>query len=270
MLEHGIELQFVAGTGFVGGERPGRGVESEVIVFFGRALAGRRGAVQGKDELAFFSSVVQKGRRLHVGRGLLRGFGGGGDANSRRAIGQRDDLVISDDLLNLLQAIFVEGQDGVADDLLFLELADYVAIVGRGQVALLRDFGGDDFHFALDLGEFFVGHLGDLCGRDVDAVVFEGESVLLGRQAEIGARLGQHGGLEPRVVFSELRFQRGVGLFPAGEFVFFEEHGDAFEIICIAPISHQGLNLDEELLHSERAHDREQAQERGERPGGVA
>jgi 3,4-dihydroxy 2-butanone 4-phosphate synthase/GTP cyclohydrolase II len=39
-------------------------------------------------------------------------------------------------------------------------------------------------------------------------------------------------------------------------------------------LHHQGLNLDEELLHSERAHDREQAherqQERGERPGGAA
>ena len=118
VLEHGIELQFVAGTGFVSGERPGRGVESEVVVFFGCALAGRGGDVQGKNELAFLSGVVQKGRRLHVGRGLLRGFGGGRDANSRGAIGQRDDLVIGDDLLDLLQAIFVEGQDRVADELL--------------------------------------------------------------------------------------------------------------------------------------------------------
>jgi 3,4-dihydroxy 2-butanone 4-phosphate synthase / GTP cyclohydrolase II len=39
-------------------------------------------------------------------------------------------------------------------------------------------------------------------------------------------------------------------------------------------LHHQGLNLDEELLHSERAHDREQAHERqqehGEQPGGAA
>ena len=53
-----------------------------------------------------------------MGCGLLRGFGGGSDANTSGAVGERDNLLVDDDLLDLLQPIFVEGKDSVADELL--------------------------------------------------------------------------------------------------------------------------------------------------------
>ena len=54
-----------------------------------------------------------------MGCGLLRGFGGGGDANPSGPVGERDNLLVDDDLLDLLQPLFVEGKNSVADELLF-------------------------------------------------------------------------------------------------------------------------------------------------------
>ena len=69
--------------------------------------------------------------------GLLRGFGGIGDADSRWTVGQRDQLMIDDDFFNLLQAILIKRQNRIAYDLFLLQFADYIAVVARRQIALL-------------------------------------------------------------------------------------------------------------------------------------
>ena len=149
MFEHGIKLQLVAGTGLVRGERPGRRIESEVVVFLGAGLAGPCRNIQRQNKLALLPGIVQKWRRHHVRRRLLRGLGRGGNPDSRRAIGQRDDLFLDDDLFDLLQPLLVKRQNGVAHQLLLLQLADHVAIVARRQVPLLRDLLRDRLHLGL-------------------------------------------------------------------------------------------------------------------------
>ena len=44
-------------------------------------------------------------------------------------VGKRHDLLVDDDLLDLLQALLIERQNGVAHELLLLQFADDVAIV---------------------------------------------------------------------------------------------------------------------------------------------
>ena len=130
-------------------------------------------------------------------RGLLRGLGRCSDADSRRAVGQRDDLLLGDDFLNLFQAVLVERQNRVADKLLLLQFTDDVAIVARRQFVFLGNFCRNRLHLALDFGERLVRHLSELRGRNVDAVVLHIERVVLGRQTEIVTRLGQHGRSAP-------------------------------------------------------------------------
>ena len=174
-------------------------------------------------------------------RGLLRGLGGSGDPDPRRPVGKSNNLFIDDDLFNLLQPLLVKRQNGVAHQLLLLQFADHVAIVARRQVPLLRDLLRDGLHFGLKFTEHLVCHGSDLGGRNVDAVVFQIERIFLGRKAEIGARLGQHIGLCPRVIFGELRFELVVGFLPARQFVFLEQRGDAFHVAGIA--AQFGFNL---------------------------
>ena len=65
------------------------------------------------------------------------------------------------------------GQDRVADELLFLECPDDVAVVGRRQPLILGDLRRDLLHLALDLGEGLVGLGGELGRRNVDADLLE-------------------------------------------------------------------------------------------------
>src|ERR1700722_15729900 len=108
-----------------------------------------------------------------MGCGLLRGFGGGSDANTSRAVGERDNLLVDADLFDLFQPLFVEGKDGIADELLLFQFVDYIAIIAGWKVSLLGDLRGDGFHFPLDLYEGLMRHGGELGGRNVDAVAFE-------------------------------------------------------------------------------------------------
>src|SRR5207247_4974537 len=139
MLQHGVKLQLVSRTRLVRGERPCCGIEGEVVVFLRSSLAGACRYVEWQNELAFFSGVVQKRWRDHVRRRLLRSFGGRGDTDACRPVGQGDDLLIYDDPLDLLQAVLVKRQNAVANQLLLLELAYHAAVITCGQVALLRN-----------------------------------------------------------------------------------------------------------------------------------
>jgi hypothetical protein len=52
--------------------------------------------------------------------------------DSGAAAGKRYQMVVNDDLFDLVPTHFVKGQDGLADELLLLQLADDVAIVSPG------------------------------------------------------------------------------------------------------------------------------------------
>ena len=88
MFQHGIELQLVSRAGFVRGQRPGRRIEGEVVIFLGAGLPRPGGNIQGQNELALLPGVVQKRRRHHVRRRLLRGLGRSGNPDARRAVRQ--------------------------------------------------------------------------------------------------------------------------------------------------------------------------------------
>ena len=131
LLDHGIELQLVPGTRLVRGQRPGDGVEGEVVVLVALAAAGRR-YVQRQHELAALAGVVQERRRHHVRRRLLRGLGRGSQADDGRPARQGHELVLGDDVLDRVQPLVEERQDCLARNLLLLQLADHVAVVADG------------------------------------------------------------------------------------------------------------------------------------------
>ena len=60
-LHHGVELQLVAGPGFMRDQRPGRGRECEVVVL--ERLAALAGGAHGKHELAALAVIVDHARR---------------------------------------------------------------------------------------------------------------------------------------------------------------------------------------------------------------
>ena len=84
-------------------------------------------------------------------------------------------------------------------------------------------------------------HRGDLRRRDVDTVVFERQGVLLGRQPEIGARLGQDVRPHPGIIVRQLGFQLRVRIVPARELVLLEQDGDPVDVIRVA--AECGLNF---------------------------
>ena len=77
------------------------------------------------------------------------------------------------------------GEDRVADELLFLECLDDVAIVGGRQPPLFGNLRGDDLHPGLDLGKGRVSLGGKLGRRNVDANLLESKRVKLRRQTEV-------------------------------------------------------------------------------------
>src|SRR5271165_4230232 len=241
MLQHGIELQLMTRPRLVRRQSPGRGVVSEIIVLFSRGLAWPRRNVQRQNELALFTSVVHEGRRHHVWRRLLCRLGCGGDADTRRTVGQRHDPFIHNDLLNLFQALPVERKNGIAYQLLFLQIAYDVAIIKRGQITPPGKARSDGLHFSLDLDEGLMRYGGELIGRNVDAVVLHIERVMLSRQAEIVSRLGQEGRSHPRVVVRQLRFQFGKRFLPSSQLVLPQQRGDSFDVVGIS--RHLGFNL---------------------------
>ncbi len=240
LLDHGIELQLVTGARLVRGERPGDRVESEVIV------AVRRAAIRGRDierqhELAALAGVVHQRRRRHVRGGLARRLRRGRQADDRRPVGQRHQVVRHDELLDLVQAVVEERQDRIAGDLLLLQLTDHGAVVLRGVVIGARHLRGERCHLRLVLGKCRVRHGGDLRRRDVDPVLLEIECILFRRQAEIRARLGQDVLAHPAVVVRQLRLEFLEGGLPALQAVLFAQLRHAVEIIRVA--SELGLDL---------------------------
>ncbi len=121
----------MAGPGFMSRQGPGSGGEIEVVKLL--HLAGLIGNIERKDELTDLARVAEKSRRLHVGRGGGGTLGLSCDPDPGLAIRQGQDLLVANDLLDLLQSVLVVCQDGVADELVFLEGLDDVTVVGRGQ-----------------------------------------------------------------------------------------------------------------------------------------
>ena len=107
----------------------------------------------------------------------------------------------------LLQPRLIVGQDGVADQLVLLQLANHVAIVGGAPALFLRHHGRQRLHLLLDLVERGVRHLRQLSGRDVDAELAQAERIELRRLAEVGPRLRQDLLAREVVVGGDLRLQ---------------------------------------------------------------
>ena len=173
--------------------------------------------------------------------GLLRRLCGGCNSNAGRPFRQRNDLPVDDDLLDLLQPLFVEGQNCVAHELLLFQLPDHVAIIARWPVVLLGDLQRNGFHLALNLGEGLVRHGGDLIWRDVDAVIFKRERILLRRQTKIGTSPGQHSCADPCVIIRQLGFQFSEGLLPVGQVVLLHKRRNSIDVVGVA--RHLSLNL---------------------------
>ena len=234
MLEHGIELQFVTWAGFVGGQSPGGGIVREIVIFIGGAFARGAGNIQREDKFAFLPGVVQKRRRNHVRRRLLRGLGGCGNANAGGTIGKGDDFLRDDNLLDLLQPILIERKNRVAYKLLFFQLVNHVAVVARRKIAFFRDARGDWLHFALNFCECFMRHGGDLRWWNVDAILLEIQRIFFRRQAEVGSRFRQDVRPHPGVVVGELYFELAERLLPTFQIVFRQERGDSVDVVRIA------------------------------------
>ncbi len=77
LLDHGVELEFVAGTGLMRDERPTGGVEGVVVYLGGLGAAGTGGRGEREDEDTALAGVVQERRRHHVRGRLLGTFGRG-------------------------------------------------------------------------------------------------------------------------------------------------------------------------------------------------
>ena len=150
-------------------------------------------------------------------------------------IGQRHDLLLDDDALDVPQALFVERQDGIARELHLLELGDDGPVIARGELALARDPRGDRRHLGLIFFEGGMRFRGDVGGREIDAVLLECERVFLGGQTKVRARLRQQIALDPGVVFGELGLQLCIGILPAGQPILLEERADAFDVVRVAP-----------------------------------
>jgi hypothetical protein len=159
----------------------------------------------------------------------------------RRALGQRDAALAADDLLDLLETGLVVGQDRVADELLLLELADHVAVVGRGDALLARHERGDRLHLVADLHESDARALGDLGRGNVDAHLLEPIGVELLGQAEVLARARHELRLQELVVRGDLGLEGGVGRLVARDLVLLEQLGDAAHVE--AAVAHVLLDL---------------------------
>jgi len=102
----------------VRGQSPRGRIERKVIVLIGSFLPWTRRNIQGQHEFPALSRIVQEGRRLHMWRRLLRRFCRRRNADLRRTIRQRNNLVLDNDLLDLMQPVFIGGKNRLADQLL--------------------------------------------------------------------------------------------------------------------------------------------------------
>ena len=93
-----------------------------------------------------------------MGRGLLGGFGGGGDFYDGGPVGRVIRCSLAQDVFDLGETALVVRQDVVVFELFLFERADDGAVVRGGEAALLRDFLGEVGHLRLKFGEALMGH----------------------------------------------------------------------------------------------------------------
>ena len=141
--------------------------------------------------------------------------------------GKRQDLLVPDDLLDLLEPGLIMGEDRVADELVFLECPDDVAIVGRRQPLVSGNLRGDGLHLALDLGEGQVSLGGELGRRNVDANLLEAKRIELRRQTKVLAGPGQDLGLDELIPGGELILELAIGRLVALDLELLEQLADA-------------------------------------------
>ncbi len=118
------------------------------------------------------------------------------------------------------------GEDGLAFELLLLERAEDVAVVGGGKLALAGDQRRDHLHLVLHLVEAGLGARHQLLERHVDAALAEAEAVDLLGQPEVLPRPRLHLGAQQRLVGGDLLAEAGVRLLPAGQAGLLEQLGD--------------------------------------------
>lgn len=225
-FDHGRELHLVARAGFVSRKRPGGGCEGEVVVLLGGAGGGRD--TQRKDEFAGFAGVADEARRAHVWGGLLGGLGGRGEAHARFAAGEGDEIMGAHDLLEILDAALIVGEDVLAVKLLLLEFADDGAVVRLLPAAGSGDLGSNELHLLLEVAESDAGLGGQGGGGDIDAVLFEAVVVEFDGEFEIDAGLGQDLLTDELLIGGKLLLQGGVRFAVAFDLVAFKELGEAF------------------------------------------
>ncbi len=165
-----------------------------------------------------------------LGAGVWRALGLARDADARRALRQADDPLAADDRLHLLEARLVVGEDRVAHDLLLLELADHVAVVGDGEALLARDERRERLHLVADLHEGDARALDELRRGDVDAHLLQPVRVDFLGQPEVLAAARQHLGLQEVVVRRHLSLEPCVRLLPAGDLELLEQLRDAVDV----------------------------------------
>ena len=152
LLDHRGELELVARPPLVRGQRPRRRLEGEVVEALasrrtrpGCAAAARtcraRRCSRSSAAAACWARVPRRSRPRSRAR----------SASSR--CGSVTMFPFADDLLELADAALVVREDRLARELLLLQLADHVAVVGRCPSLLLRDQRRQRLHLVLDLLE---------------------------------------------------------------------------------------------------------------------
>ncbi len=215
-LEHAVELHFVAWPRFVRGEGPRHRVVGEIVGAFSRASARRRRDVERKDELTDLTGVADQRCGVHVRDRRFGALGERRDANSRRALGERDQTFPPDDRFDLGQPGTIERHDriGIAVDLGSLERADHVTVVVRVDPELRGNPRRERLHLGLDRVERLVRAPGEFGRRDVDADVRKQPCVHVRRQAMVGARTREQFLADERSVRLALPLQQRERLLP--------------------------------------------------------
>ena len=118
--------------------------------------------------------------------------------------------------------------------MLLFQFADDVAIITGRKVAFFCNLIRHNFHLTLEFDEGIVRHRDQFFLGNIDAVAFQRQVIFFGRQAEVGACLGQDVGLDPSVVVHQLRLQLAVRLLPVLQVVLLHQRSDPVEISRVA------------------------------------
>ena len=125
-------------------------------------------------------------------------------AHAGGTIGQGEQVLAAHDVLDLAEALMIEVHDLTAGELVFLEGANDVAVIGGGEVAIPCYESGDHRHLRLNLVEGSVRAGGEFAGSHIHAERLQTERILLGRETEIGAGTRQNLGAEKVIIHGHL------------------------------------------------------------------